>query len=239
MKIALIGHRGVGKSGLLNRLKNYLSHVKDLEFLSLDQEIEKSQGKSITEIFSESGEIIFRKLELETFQKIYKAQKNFIIDIGAGYEGDFPEDLEVIWIQRPVDSSQSLFLDRPSLDGRLRMDLQRYLRRNQRYSELATQELELLQHVNDHCEYEKKFFESLIDHENPASPSSWLLTLMTRKENIGLLNTLTGCGFELRDDLLDQDTVKRFLGQPFKKVISLRNNETRDQTLSLMDDQSL
>ncbi len=57
--IFLIGFMGVGKSTMGRMLAEKLSY----EFIDMDQVIEKQQGKSITEIFEENGEMHFRTLE--------------------------------------------------------------------------------------------------------------------------------------------------------------------------------
>lgn len=57
--VALIGYMGSGKSSV-GRL---LSRRLGWEFVDLDRAIEREEGRSIPEIFSESGEEYFRDLE--------------------------------------------------------------------------------------------------------------------------------------------------------------------------------
>ena len=54
MTTILVGHRGVGKSTLLERLAGYAFNVLDL-----DRYIEQRLGLSVTEIFATSGEAHF------------------------------------------------------------------------------------------------------------------------------------------------------------------------------------
>ena len=59
LKILLIGMPGCGKTSLGKRAAKSL----DFSFVDLDEEIEKSQNKSINDIFTENGEEYFRRLE--------------------------------------------------------------------------------------------------------------------------------------------------------------------------------
>ncbi|OAI54073.1 shikimate kinase [Planctomyces sp. SCGC AG-212-M04] len=61
MVITLIGYRGTGKSTVGPQLAVRLGYV----FLDADPEIERRAGKSIRQIFADSGEPEFRRLEAE------------------------------------------------------------------------------------------------------------------------------------------------------------------------------
>ena len=65
----IIGHRGTGKSHWLNLLKTFYKNkgLKAL-FFDLDEEMEKTSGKSLFHLF-EKGESIFRQWEKRVFQK--------------------------------------------------------------------------------------------------------------------------------------------------------------------------
>ena len=77
MKMVLIGHRGVGKSQLLKRMKFYHQLVHpDISYFDLDQEISARQGKSISQVFDECGEAQFRQLERQVFQELTNEHKN-------------------------------------------------------------------------------------------------------------------------------------------------------------------
>ena len=69
MKLALIGHRGVGKSSLLKRIESYLPKEAGYRCLSLDEEIEKRASVKIDEIFKKNGEAYFREIEQKIFQE--------------------------------------------------------------------------------------------------------------------------------------------------------------------------
>lgn len=77
--IILIGFMGCGKSTLGKKLAFKL----DFEFIDSDQEIEKIEGKTITEIFEQHGEAYFRNLEKQYLEKIQHKQ-NMVLATGGG-----------------------------------------------------------------------------------------------------------------------------------------------------------
>ncbi|MBI1305371.1 MAG: AAA family ATPase [Bacteroidetes bacterium] len=81
MKIFLVGLPGVGKTFQAKRLADFLNY----EFVDLDAEIEKSEGQSISTIFSEKGEEAFRKKESEVLRQIvYRETHTLVIACGGG-----------------------------------------------------------------------------------------------------------------------------------------------------------
>lgn len=73
----LIGFMGVGKT----TIGKLVASQKNLKFIDTDQEIEKSNKKSILDIFDENGEEYFRKLETECLINI---SKNQVVACGGG-----------------------------------------------------------------------------------------------------------------------------------------------------------
>lgn len=65
MNIYLIGMMGSGKS----TVGKILAEKMKLLFIDLDSEIEKTGGKSVSEIFNQDGEDHFRKLESEELKQ--------------------------------------------------------------------------------------------------------------------------------------------------------------------------
>ncbi len=53
-------------------------------FKDLDREIEIIEGKTISQIFSEKGEIYFRKAEKKMLRDLLKDQNNLILSTGGG-----------------------------------------------------------------------------------------------------------------------------------------------------------
>jgi len=55
-----------------------------LPFFDLDQCIEKSESKSIPEIFSQSGENYFRQAETRELERVVSANKTLVLSTGGG-----------------------------------------------------------------------------------------------------------------------------------------------------------
>ena len=77
--IVLIGMMGSGKSSI----GQLLSKSIDLNFLDVDNIIEKETGLKIFNIFEKKGEIYFRNLEEKITLKLLKSKKK-IISLGGG-----------------------------------------------------------------------------------------------------------------------------------------------------------
>jgi shikimate kinase len=77
--IVLIGFMGVGKTSLGKKLAKKLNWG----FIDTDKWIEKKEGKSISQIFKESGEAYFRGLERDLVLE-FKNIQNTVIATGGG-----------------------------------------------------------------------------------------------------------------------------------------------------------
>ncbi|MGI8649624.1 MAG: shikimate kinase [Rubrobacter sp.] len=88
--VALIGYMGSGKS-TVGRL---LARDLDLDFLDLDEEVERAAGMPIPEIFAAKGEAGFRNLEHECLKRAV-ARKNTVVACGGGIVTR-PENLELL-----------------------------------------------------------------------------------------------------------------------------------------------
>jgi shikimate kinase len=85
--IVLVGFMGSGKSLTSNKLAGALNRG----VFSTDQLIEKREGRLITEIFKDSGEAYFRKVEKEVVKEASE-QSGIILDCGGGVVLD-PENM--------------------------------------------------------------------------------------------------------------------------------------------------
>ena len=78
-KIVLIGPPGAGKTSIGKALSKELG----LAFIDSDSEIERISGKTISEIFVDQGEAVFRKIEVETVTRIL-AEFEGVVALGGG-----------------------------------------------------------------------------------------------------------------------------------------------------------
>jgi len=77
--VYIIGFMGSGKSTTGKKLASLL----DWHFADLDRSIEKYSGKTISEIFSQDGEIYFRNVESEVLRSLKSLTKT-VISTGGG-----------------------------------------------------------------------------------------------------------------------------------------------------------
>jgi shikimate kinase len=105
MKIFLIGMMGSGKSYWMNKLAKKL----DLPKYDLDTLIEGVEDRTIKQIFNESGEAHFRKME-SIVLKWFSDKDEFILATGGGTPC-FHNNMEwmnseglTIWLDEPTDA---------------------------------------------------------------------------------------------------------------------------------------
>jgi|YNPNPStandDraft_1061719.scaffolds.fasta_scaffold150716_1 shikimate dehydrogenase len=79
MNIILIGFMGVGKSAVGHLLAKELK----MSFLDTDELIEKTEGRTIAEIFKTEGEEYFRNLETEVLETL-QDYDHFVLSTGGG-----------------------------------------------------------------------------------------------------------------------------------------------------------
>lgn len=113
MRVVLVGYMASGKSSVGKLLAKELQ----LKFIDLDQYIEQQQQKSIKTIFSEKGEIYFRKLEHEMLSKVLDEHQNLMLSTGGGTPC-YGRNMETI-LQKS-DNSIYLQLSIPALVERIK-----------------------------------------------------------------------------------------------------------------------
>jgi shikimate kinase len=109
MKIAVCGYMGSGKS----TVSQFLASQLQLNLIDLDNELEKEENLSISEIFQQKGEIYFRERENFKLKEILNSQKSGVISLGGGtpcYANNLQllkseKDLKMVYLKL---SSQSL-----------------------------------------------------------------------------------------------------------------------------------
>jgi shikimate kinase len=76
--IWLVGMMGAGKSTVGRSLARRLS----LPFIDIDHEIERREGKSVSEIFDRDGEAGFRRIEADVIREV--GQQPQVVALGGG-----------------------------------------------------------------------------------------------------------------------------------------------------------
>ncbi|MCA8997099.1 MAG: shikimate kinase AroL [Planctomycetaceae bacterium] len=126
MTISLIGSRATGKTTVGQQLAARLGWA----FVDLDRELQLRAGKSITEIFAESGEPNFRQLESQLLVE-HLLQDQLVISTGGGVVLDEMNRMQlqqsgpVIWLRASVETiverlrkDETTAASRPSLTGK-------------------------------------------------------------------------------------------------------------------------
>ncbi len=80
MQIVLLGYMGSGKTTIGKVLADKLN----VKCLDLDDYIEGTEGMKISNIFSDKGEIYFRKKEAESLREVLSMEDDFVLSIGGG-----------------------------------------------------------------------------------------------------------------------------------------------------------
>ncbi|HLP63826.1 shikimate kinase [Flavobacterium sp.] len=79
-KLVLVGYMGSGKSVLAKKLAEKLN----ISFVELDDLIEEKAKMTIKTIFSDKGELYFRKLEHQLFLEKMESNESFVLSTGGG-----------------------------------------------------------------------------------------------------------------------------------------------------------
>ena len=160
-KIVLLGYMGSGKS-LIGKL---LSQSLGIPFRDLDELIELEANMSIAHYFSSKGEIAFRALEHQVFEKTINDQASVILALGGGTPCYYDHMQTLI----KDDSIFSVYLNvaLPTLAARLFEEkAQRPL-----IAQIATKD-QLTEFVGKHLFERNQFykqadFEILLEHQTP------------------------------------------------------------------------
>lgn len=133
MRIFFIGFMGSGKTTVGTEVARRLG----LEFVDLDQEIERRAGRSIADIFARQGETEFRRLEEEELGGLSE-REGVVVATGGGCFASPTNRSRIrelggisVWLDVPMSG----ILDRMSEASRQRRPLLRDLERAQRLYE--------------------------------------------------------------------------------------------------------
>lgn len=230
----LIGHRGVGKTSLLERIKRYYKEEsKPVQCIDLDQEIENRQGRSIPDIFESEGEEYFREMERfqlrELAQMFASYEGDVFVALGAGFViDDQVSGLgKFIWVRRETDKSGRVFLNRPRLNSDLSpIDeyRERFDAREKSYRAVAIENLTLKEGMDRPNSFEKEFFFPISDLKATVTLSPGMSPKWKAE-------------YELRDDLLTERQLEEALRADFlradsRRLLSFRNNPPSEVMLN-------
>ena len=108
ISVMLCGLPGCGKTEAGRMLAQELG----IEFIDLDDEIEKSAGQGIAAIFASGGELLFREMETTVLLKIIGERRRGVLSLGGGtLEDDTSREaiessgIPLVWLRvAPVNS---------------------------------------------------------------------------------------------------------------------------------------
>lgn len=132
--IFLIGLPASGKTTFGRQLANDLS----IPFTDLDAEIEKTENRSIPEIFKQSGESYFRKVEQKVLTSFLNFQEDMVIATGGGTPCFFDN------MEQMNANGTTIYLDVPlsEIEDRLATDQSRPVMKQTTLPELLTKRAE-------------------------------------------------------------------------------------------------
>lgn len=110
----LVGLRGVGKTTIGQQLAARFG----VDFVDVDREIQARDGRTIAQIFSESGEAEFRELEAGTIDRIARVSPTVVALGGGACERQENRDClkrsgKVVWLTASVDRLWQRISDDP------------------------------------------------------------------------------------------------------------------------------
>jgi shikimate kinase len=114
-KLYLVGFMGSGKTTVARALGRRLGW----RVIDLDEEIERREGRTVSQVFAEQGEAYFRKVEREVLLAFLPA-RNAIVATGGGTfvqaanRADIMADGVAVWLDAPF----AHIVDRVPSDGR-------------------------------------------------------------------------------------------------------------------------
>ncbi len=79
MRLFIIGYKSSGKT----TIGKQLAHRLEMDFIDLDEWIERMEGRTVPEIFSEEGEEEFRNIEWKALKQVVK-KDNIVVSTGGG-----------------------------------------------------------------------------------------------------------------------------------------------------------
>lgn len=169
-RVALIGHRGTGKTEAANRWGRLLGARATI--FDLDREIERLAGRSTKEIFETLGENEFRWYERQAWREIDLETRSsvgaVIVACGGGFDPmNIDDSWTRVWLKRGTDGDGRVFTDRPRLDPEtdaITESISRSRAREPKFNATADRVLELGEGETDPAE--ASFVADLFDQDD-------------------------------------------------------------------------
>lgn len=242
-KVAIIGHRGTGKTELARRWAHWLGARATA--VDLDREIERLSGKSTRQLFEEDGEREFRFYERKAFYEMDTESRSrlgaFLVSCGAGFDVRLLDDSwQKIWVRRETDADGRIFFGRPRLDPELspREESQRrFVARTPGFEAASDREYWLPEGEQDPAE--PLWAQDLFD-EDSISNIGGTITLLPKGNLVAAIARYLRWGvarIEIRDDLFPHETYAQlwehlFSLPPERLLISFREVHQAEATMA-------
>jgi shikimate kinase len=142
MHLFINGFMGVGKTTIGRELSNLLN----LPFIDLDEYITKQEGKSISDIFQQDGELSFRLIERKSLLSLLALADPHIIALGGGTMSSLKNDTLLlesgvcIYLYKPWEEIAlyiKILTDRPLTTGLSLVELEIIFRKREHFYELC------------------------------------------------------------------------------------------------------
>lgn len=249
-KVALLGHRGTGKTEASRRWAHLLGARATA--VDLDREIERLCGRSVRELFEKDGEGEFRFYEKKAFGEMDEESRRrvgaFLVACGAGFDASrIDQSWQKIWLRRATDEDGRVFFGRPRLDpdiSPIEESKKRYFERTAKYALASNRIFDLAEGDGDPSE--QFWVRDLFDEDSLSGlggtisliPEMHLGSAMERYLRWGVAR------MEVRDDFFPHDQfglVWARINEMVKDlptnriIVSFRNPLETDRTITFLE----
>lgn len=246
-KVAIVGHRGTGKTEASRRWAHLLGARATA--VDLDREIERLCGRSVRELFEQDGEGEFRWYEKKAFREMDDESRRrvgaFLVACGAGFDtSKIDSSWQKIWLRRDTDEDGRVFFGRPRLDPEITAieeSKKRYQERTSKYLSAADRIFDLAEGDSDPSE---QFWVRDLFDEDSLSALGGTISLTPESDVGAAIERYLRWGVarvEVRDDLFDHDKCalvwEKLKELPTNRlIISFRNPLETEKTIGFLEE---
>lgn len=245
-KVALIGHRGTGKTEAAKRWAHLLGARATA--VDLDREVERLCGRSVRQLFEEDGEGEFRWYEKKAFREADDESRRrvgaFLVACGAGFDTEKIDSSWLkVWLRRPTDQDGRIFFGRPRLDPEVSPideGKKRFKERDPKFQMAADRIFDLAEGESDPSE--QLWVRDLFDDDS-ISAIGGAISLLPEMNIGAALERYLRWGvarIEIRDDLFPHQLFSlvwdRLTEIPSNRLlISFRDSKQEEATLNFLE----